>query len=747
MLAPAPPTARAGLRSTGKPLLDATVQCVTSVGKELTCTICMSLMKTPVLVPCTHAFCRACLAELMQKTPVSKSPQCPQCRAHFNRRDMWFDDTLSTLVDIYKRIHPSAASSVVQVTQVASFTQLAVGFATQAAGSGKPLSETQPQAPPTPTAVASTALPMQLAPMRDESQPLAKTSEPPPTIVASQVSDQSFESAPVNVELPAYDTPLQSRLHAEETPVVVTPPYVPTPATVLLSARTTTTTTHAPDSASPVGSARAPRFVLDSGRSRGSLESFGSMGSRGSAKSVGSRTPLTPVAPAAAPLSAAMAAEAGAAEAAKVEEAPAPLRLGALEPNLAAHAERRTKKSKTSVETTTAPDAPPEPTTTTTTPEAPTMAAPPEKKDPFRKDKAVTVLRRMGPGENKPGGVAMVLKNHGDGFIDVKYTVNGTTERRVDLKFVLAGIHVESDARMTTTPPPPPQSSSAKRADNDNDGEVAVKSSSRTARSKRVCAAPAPTATTTTTTTTARGPVILISGRKPRAALFEAVASLGGTLCETDDDDASAWTHCVAFDADVGGSGGDELTCPRSLNYLRAVSLGLWVVTPAWLHKCVKRREWVPEAPFEIAADATSHNTELAGNAPRRARECVALQKAQGGSALLFHGLTFALLGRFSKERSELDWRFLISNCGGQLVSLQADDDDDVKDSRETVHVVCKDLASAHAGAEWPQALKLLQRDDGARLLHETWLVDAIASYTVIPVSDYVVAWKKKPAA
>jgi len=32
-------------------------------------------------------------------------------------------------------------------------------------------------------------------------------------------------------------------------------------------------------------------------------------------------------------------------------------------------------------------------------------------------------------------------------------------------------------------------------------------------------------------------------------------------------------------------------------------------------------------------------------------------------------------------------------------------------------------------------------------LLHETWLVDAIASYTVIPVSDYVVAWKKKPAA
>lgn len=45
---------------------------------DLTCPVCQSIFTDPVLLPCTHSFCRTCLQMSCQVTKT-----CPVCRAHF----------------------------------------------------------------------------------------------------------------------------------------------------------------------------------------------------------------------------------------------------------------------------------------------------------------------------------------------------------------------------------------------------------------------------------------------------------------------------------------------------------------------------------------------------------------------------------------------------------------------------------------------------------------------------------------
>ncbi|KAM9353059.1 tripartite motif containing 35-28 [Symphorus nematophorus] len=46
--------------------------------QELTCPVCQSIFKDPVLLPCTHSFCRECLQKSLQY-----SKKCPLCREEF----------------------------------------------------------------------------------------------------------------------------------------------------------------------------------------------------------------------------------------------------------------------------------------------------------------------------------------------------------------------------------------------------------------------------------------------------------------------------------------------------------------------------------------------------------------------------------------------------------------------------------------------------------------------------------------
>src|SRR4051812_30027363 len=91
--------------------VDLVVAAVMRLGKELTCSICMSLLRDPSVLPCTHAFCAECVTKLLapenedrRRRPMGGAP-CPHCRKEFHRRAQRRDAKLAKLVAIYKRIH------------------------------------------------------------------------------------------------------------------------------------------------------------------------------------------------------------------------------------------------------------------------------------------------------------------------------------------------------------------------------------------------------------------------------------------------------------------------------------------------------------------------------------------------------------------------------------------------------------------------------------------------------------------
>jgi hypothetical protein len=75
-------------------------------------------------------------------------------------------------------------------------------------------------------------------------------------------------------------------------------------------------------------------------------------------------------------------------------------------------------------------------------------------------------------------------------------------------------------------------------------------------------------------------------------------------------------THLVVAPCPTGsssssGSGSGSGSCAaaglqasmRSIKYLRAISSGNWIVTPAWVSACLTRNSLVPEDQYEVAGD------------------------------------------------------------------------------------------------------------------------------------------------
>ncbi|XP_077999711.1 uncharacterized protein LOC144452486 [Glandiceps talaboti] len=71
---------------------------------ELTCCICLELFDSPVILPCSHNFCRGCVRGLLEHGNM----RCPTCRAQVNHRYRTVDDfqinrTLSNIISEFKR--------------------------------------------------------------------------------------------------------------------------------------------------------------------------------------------------------------------------------------------------------------------------------------------------------------------------------------------------------------------------------------------------------------------------------------------------------------------------------------------------------------------------------------------------------------------------------------------------------------------------------------------------------------------
>ncbi|XP_037374862.1 E3 ubiquitin-protein ligase TRIM38-like [Talpa occidentalis] len=75
--------------------------------EEATCSICLELMTEPMSIDCGHSFCRQCIEDILENLQVMSSlrdPQCPLCRAPFQRQSLRSNKQLENLIQTVKEI-------------------------------------------------------------------------------------------------------------------------------------------------------------------------------------------------------------------------------------------------------------------------------------------------------------------------------------------------------------------------------------------------------------------------------------------------------------------------------------------------------------------------------------------------------------------------------------------------------------------------------------------------------------------
>ena len=64
---------------------------------ELSCCICLSIVKNPVSLPCNHFYCSDCLNNC-------EDNKCPKCRAPYTRRNKIYDPTIAELSRLFTKL-------------------------------------------------------------------------------------------------------------------------------------------------------------------------------------------------------------------------------------------------------------------------------------------------------------------------------------------------------------------------------------------------------------------------------------------------------------------------------------------------------------------------------------------------------------------------------------------------------------------------------------------------------------------
>ncbi|KAJ9176476.1 hypothetical protein P3X46_011785 [Hevea brasiliensis] len=79
------------------------------LGLELKCPLCLNFLKRPILLPCDHIFCNACLPETTQF-----GPECPVCKAQYLDRDLRALSFIENLVTIYRSLDAAFCANLFQ---------------------------------------------------------------------------------------------------------------------------------------------------------------------------------------------------------------------------------------------------------------------------------------------------------------------------------------------------------------------------------------------------------------------------------------------------------------------------------------------------------------------------------------------------------------------------------------------------------------------------------------------------------
>ncbi|KAG2567360.1 BRCA1-associated RING domain protein 1-like [Panicum virgatum] len=173
-------------------------------------------------------------------------------------------------------------------------------------------------------------------------------------------------------------------------------------------------------------------------------------------------------------------------------------------------------------------------------------------------------------------------------------------------------------------------------------------------------------------------------------------------------------THVIANTDERGA-------CSRTLKVLMAILAGKWVLNVNWLKACIEAREPVPEEPYEVRCDV--HGSF---DGPRTGR-----LRAIHQAPSLFAGLTFYFSGHFMPAY-KINLEDLIAAAGGSILEKSELSSTSLilysveppqGNNLDTLNEIIK---KREAEAEE------LAATVGCKVIPHTWLLDSIASCTIL---------------
>jgi len=314
----------------------------------------------------------------------------------------------------------------------------------------------------------------------------------------------------------------------------------------------------------------------------------------------------------------------------------------------------------------------------------------------------VTVARCMKPRVNRAGGIARVMKIHGDGTCDVKYILECRREKRISMSELTPGVDVASSALFGSG--------------NEMQHEPPYKKPKLEVFESFVWK-------------------ILFTGAfsvKLKEKLQVMVEELKGTVV----DDPTIATHIVVqkdkHRNDVSVAKG------RTLKYIRGVSRGLWVLDYRWIKTSALKHKWVVEDPFEITAD--SQSLHLGSGGPCKARQALEISRRCKGSSegLVLYGCSVMFIGAFvSPFPSVPELNEIALLCGADLVYSI----DSLEKSKKNVFIIGATAKSSRKHHSFNAIRNLCSKcPDIYHMVSTQWLLNSVSTYTAQSPDDYLLS-------
>jgi len=100
----------------------------------------------------------------------------------------------------------------------------------------------------------------------------------------------------------------------------------------------------------------------------------------------------------------------------------------------------------------------------------------------------------------------------------------------------------------------------------------------------------------------------------------------------------------------------------RTINYLRGIVLGKWIMSDKWIDECIKQKQWIDEINFEIIGS----QLEPESNGSHKSRV-----KHENNEPLLFDKCNIFLYGQFQTYKKKEDLNDLIKITGATLLKRE----------------------------------------------------------------------------